>query len=159
MKSKIGTTRYACKIIKDIYLDFFKKPVNSNVFSIVYVRVFQEKNIWLCRNRWKLSCNKTLLQDSVTSISSWILSLVLLCNACGVTGLSFSGKPCSFIRPQLIESLVIVHFCVMRDALIIINYFPVKSFVQKHEKNEETKFFSWFYSKLGKWVALLFFSK
>ena len=43
MKSKIGTTRYACKIIKDIYLDFFKKPVNSNVFSIVYVRIFQEK--------------------------------------------------------------------------------------------------------------------
>ena len=44
LKSKIGTTRYACKIIKDTYLeDFFMKPVNSNVFSIVYVRIFQEK--------------------------------------------------------------------------------------------------------------------
>ena len=66
LKSKIGTTRYVCKIIKDIYLeDFFKKPVNSNVFSIVYVRIFQEKifdcaeidgsnlatKLWRCRIR------------------------------------------------------------------------------------------------------------
>ena len=50
LKSKIGTTRYACKIIKDIYLEefiyldiYFKKPVNSNVFLIVHVRIFQEK--------------------------------------------------------------------------------------------------------------------
>ena len=69
------------------------------------------------------------------------MSPVLLCNARGVIGLSLPEKWCSFIRPHLIESLVIVHFCVIRDALIIINYLPVKSFVQKHEKNEETKLF------------------
>ena len=41
LKSKIGATRYACKIIKDVYLeDFFKKPVNSSVFPIVCVRIF-----------------------------------------------------------------------------------------------------------------------
>ena len=44
LKSKVGATRHVCKIIKDTYLQtFFKKPVNSNVFSIIYVRIFQEK--------------------------------------------------------------------------------------------------------------------
>ena len=41
LKSKVGATWHICKIINDNYLEnVFKKPLNSNVFSIIYVKIF-----------------------------------------------------------------------------------------------------------------------
>ena len=47
LKPSVCASRYACRITKVTYLEkFFKKPTNSNAFSIVYVRIFQEKNYY-----------------------------------------------------------------------------------------------------------------
>ena len=44
LKLEVVATCYACKRTKDIYFeDLFKKPVNSNVFSTVYIRILQEQ--------------------------------------------------------------------------------------------------------------------
>ena len=70
--------------------------------------------------------------------------------------------PIGLVRPQIIKSLVIVHFyiIILVHDVVINNYqlfYSHENVVQKHQKNENSMFFSWFLDKVWEmWAIFLF---